>query len=50
MGKSRRGHTRVFDEQVAWLATQCSKSAITELMRIEWRKVGAIITRGVGRR
>ena len=24
------GHTRVFDEQVAWLAPQCSKSAVTE--------------------
>ena len=35
----------VFDEQVAWLATQCSKSAVTELMRIAWRTVGAIITR-----
>ena len=39
------GHTFAFDEQVAWLATQCSKSAITELMRIAWRTVGAIITR-----
>jgi transposase len=39
------GHTLVFDDQVAWLATQCSKSAITELMRIAWRTVGAIITR-----
>ncbi len=39
------GHTTVFDEQVAWLATQCSKSAVTELMRIAWRTVGAIITR-----
>jgi transposase len=39
------GHTYVFDEQVAWLATQCSKSAVTELMRIAWRTVGAIITR-----
>jgi transposase len=39
------GHTYVFDEQVAWLATQCSKSAITELMRIAWRTVGAIIAR-----
>jgi transposase len=39
------GHTRLFDEQVAWLATQCSKSAVTELMRIAWRTVGAIITR-----
>ena len=32
-------------QQVAWLATQCSKSAITELMRIAWRTVGSIITR-----
>jgi transposase len=39
------GHTLVFDQQVAWLATQCSKSAITELMRIAWRTVGSIITR-----
>ena len=39
------GHTRAFDEQVAWLATQCSKTAVTELMRIAWRTVGAIITR-----
>jgi transposase len=39
------GHTYAFDEQVAWLATQTSKSAVTELMRIAWRTVGAIITR-----
>ena len=39
------GHTRSFDQQVAWLATQCSKTAITELMRIAWRTVGVIITR-----
>jgi transposase len=39
------GHTLVFDQQVAWLATQCSKSAITELMRIAWRTVGSIIAR-----
>jgi hypothetical protein len=39
------GHTYAFDEQVAWLATQCSKSAVPELMRIAWRTVGAIITR-----
>ena len=39
------GHTRAFDQQVAWLATQCSKKAITELMRIAWRTVGSIITR-----
>jgi transposase len=39
------GHTLVFDDQVAWLATQCSKKAVTELMRIAWRSVGSIITR-----
>ena len=39
------GHTRAFDDQVAWLATQASKSTATQLMRIAWRTVGAIITR-----
>lgn len=39
------GHTHAFDQQVAWLATQASKTAITVLMRIAWRTVGAIITR-----
>ena len=38
-------HTLFFDDQVAWLATQTSKTAITVLMRIAWRTVGAIITR-----
>lgn len=39
------GHTRAFDDQVAWLAVQCSKTAVTHLMRIAWRTVGAIVTR-----
>jgi transposase len=39
------GHTSDFDETVAWLATQCSKTAVTELMRIAWRTVGAIVAR-----
>lgn len=39
------GHTYAFDETVAWLATQASKSTVTELMRIAWRTVGSIITR-----
>jgi transposase len=39
------GHTLAFDEQVAWLATQASKTTATELMRIAWRTVGAIIAR-----
>jgi transposase len=39
------GHTRVFDDQVAWLATQCSKTATCALMRIAWRTVGSIVSR-----
>lgn len=39
------GHTLAFDQTVAWLVTQCSKTAVTQLMRIAWRTVGAIITR-----
>ncbi|WP_395690148.1 ISL3 family transposase [Nocardioides sp.] len=39
------GHTHTFDAQVAWLATRTSKSAATQLMRIAWRTVGAIIAR-----
>jgi transposase len=39
------GHTLAFDDQVAWLATQASKTTATELMRIAWRTVGAIVTR-----
>jgi transposase len=39
------GHTFAFDDQVAWLAVACSKTAVTELMRIAWRTVGSIVTR-----
>jgi transposase len=39
------GHTYAFDETVAWLATQASKSTVTVLMRVAWRTVGSIITR-----
>ena len=45
VGPARRRTHLAFDEQVAWLATQCSKTAVTELMRIAWRTVGAIIAR-----
>jgi transposase len=34
------GHTRAFDDQVAWLVTHTSKSAVVALMRIAWRSVG----------
>ena len=30
---------------MAWLATQCSKTAVTQLMRVSWRTVGAIVAR-----
>ena len=38
-------HTRFFEDQVGWLAAACSKTTITQLMRISWRTVGHIITR-----
>ena len=41
------GHTYAFDDQVAWLATHCSKSAVCQLLRIAWPTVGAIIERVV---
>lgn len=39
------GHTRDFDDHVAWLAVHVSKTAVVELMRIAWRTVGAIVSR-----
>lgn len=38
-------HTLMFDQTVAWLATQMSKTAATEMMRVGWRTVGAIVAR-----
>ncbi len=40
-------HTRAFDDQVAWLVTHTSKSAVVELMRVARRTVGAIAGRVV---
>ena len=37
--------TRGFDDQVAWLACQCSKRTASELTRVSWRTVGRIVTR-----
>jgi transposase len=37
--------TRAFEDQVAWLAVNCSKSAVAALMRIAWRTVGGICER-----
>ena len=40
-------HTRAFGDQVAWLVTHTSKTAVVELMRISWRSVGEIAARVV---
>ena len=37
--------TRSFEDQVAWLAVNTSKTAVAELMRVAWRSVGGIIGR-----
>ena len=37
--------TRGFEDQVAWLAVNCSKTAVSQLMRIAWRTVGGICAR-----
>jgi len=39
------GHTRYFDDTVAWLSVACSKTTVTELLRVGWRTVGAIVKR-----
>jgi transposase len=43
--RHKAGHTRAFDDQVAWLAVATSKSAVQALMRVAWRTVGSIVTR-----
>jgi transposase len=37
--------TRAFEDQVCWLACNCSKTAVAELMRVAWRSVGQILER-----
>lgn len=39
------GHTRAFDDQVAWLVRYTSKSTVSRFARIAWRTVVAILTR-----
>ncbi len=41
------GHTRAFDDLVAWLAVHTSKTAVVELVRVAWATVGAIVSRVV---
>jgi transposase len=45
--RHRGRHTSAFEDQVAWLAVHCSRSAVTELMRVAWRTVGAVAARVV---
>jgi transposase len=40
--------TRAFEDQVAWLAVNTSKTAVAELMRIAWRTVGGVCERVAG--
>jgi transposase len=37
--------SRAFEDQAAWLAVNCSKTAVAQLMRIAWRSVGQICER-----
>jgi transposase len=39
------GHTRAFDDLVAWFATRMSKTALARYLRVGWATVGAIIAR-----
>jgi transposase len=43
-------HTRQFEDQAAWCASQLSASAVCRLLRVSWRAVGAIVTRVVAER
>lgn len=49
VGWARHGarHTRGFEDTVGWLATQASKTAICQLLRVSWPAVGQIIGRVV---
>lgn len=38
------GHTRDFDDALAWLVTHTAKSTVCGLMRVAWRTVGSVIS------
>ncbi len=40
--------TPSFEDQVCWLACNCSKTAVSLLMRVAWRSVGSILERVAG--
>jgi len=39
--------TKAFEDQVAWMVTQMSRHAVSELMRVAWRTVSSIVERVV---
>ena len=41
------GHTRDFDDEVAWLVTHTAKSTVCSMMRVAWRTVGSVVSRVV---
>ena len=43
--RHRSRFTRPFEDQTAWLAVNCSKTAVAELQRVAWRSVGGILER-----
>ena len=43
------GFTHAFEERAAYFAQQCSKTAVSEILRVTWRTVGRIIQRVVAR-
>jgi transposase len=45
--RHRSRYLRTFEDQVAWLSTQCSQKACSQLMRLDWETVGRIISRVV---
>jgi transposase len=45
--RPRAGHTRGFEQQVAWLTRQMSQTAVCRLLRLSWSTVGQIVTRVV---
>jgi transposase len=43
--RHRAGHTRAFDDLVAWLVRYTSRTTVKTFLRIAWRTVTAIVTR-----
>ena len=46
--RHRSRYLRTFEDQVAWLATQCSQKACSQLMRLDWKTVADVAGLGDG--